>query len=56
MTGARTPVELYRALLPVYCRVMLLQPSVAQDKGVLSEVGVTRSVHKDSWVLLTLDG
>ena len=39
MTGAGTPVELYRALLPVYCRVMLLQPSVAQDEGVLPEVG-----------------
>ena len=39
MTGARTPVELYHALLPVYHLVMLLQPRVAQDKRVFPEVG-----------------
>ena len=39
MTGARTLVELYCALLLVYHRVMLLQPHVVQDKGVLPKVG-----------------
>ena len=29
MTGTGAPVELYCALLPVYCRIMLPQPRIA---------------------------
>ena len=38
-TGAGTPKELYRALLPIYRWIVLLQSHVAQDERVPPEVG-----------------